>query len=68
MGPQTAAFFHECCQRREDRLDLEGQGAPWSARTWSSYWRQRLSLALTQAIADMLFRRTRADFLAAHAS
>eukprot|EP00899_Mesostigma_viride_P027467 jgi/Mesvir1/7905/Mv11836-RA.1 len=67
MGPKTAEFFHECCQRREDRLDLEGQTAPWSARTWSSYWRQRLSLALTRTVADVLFRRTRADFVATHA-
>eukprot|EP00899_Mesostigma_viride_P023176 jgi/Mesvir1/4042/Mv25651-RA.1 len=41
--------------------------APWSARTWSSYWRQRLSLALTRTVADVLFRRTRADFVATHA-
>ncbi len=64
MGSRTAAFFHECCQLREDRLDLEGQSAPWSARTWSAYWRQRLSLALTRGVADLLFRRTRADFVA----
>eukprot|EP00899_Mesostigma_viride_P026324 jgi/Mesvir1/6877/Mv09045-RA.1 len=41
MGPLTSAFFKECCRLREDRLDLEGQRAPWSARTWTSYWRQR---------------------------
>eukprot|EP00899_Mesostigma_viride_P026275 jgi/Mesvir1/6832/Mv09013-RA.1 len=37
MGPLTSAFFKECCRLREDRLDLEGQRAPWSARTWTSY-------------------------------
>eukprot|EP00899_Mesostigma_viride_P013339 jgi/Mesvir1/22005/Mv14785-RA.1 len=62
MGPLTSAFFKECCRLREDRLDLEGQRAPWSARTWTSYWRQRLSVALTRAMADIMLRRTRADF------
>ena len=64
MGPLTASFFKECCRLREDRLDLEGHRVPWSARTWTSYWRQRLSLAMTRAIADILLRRTRADFAA----
>eukprot|EP00899_Mesostigma_viride_P022595 jgi/Mesvir1/351/Mv21743-RA.1 len=62
MGPLTSAFFKECCRLQEDRLDLEGQRAPWSARTWTSYWRQRLSVALTRAMADIMLRRTRADF------
>eukprot|EP00899_Mesostigma_viride_P024175 jgi/Mesvir1/4942/Mv04567-RA.1 len=62
MGPLTSAFFKECCRLREDRLDLEGQRAPWSARTWTSYWRQRLSVALTRSMADIMLRRTRADF------
>eukprot|EP00899_Mesostigma_viride_P022748 jgi/Mesvir1/3658/Mv14950-RA.1 len=61
MGPLTSAFFKECCRLREDRLDLEGQRAPWSARTWTSYWRQRLSVALTRAMADIMLRRYTAD-------
>eukprot|EP00899_Mesostigma_viride_P022928 jgi/Mesvir1/381/Mv11276-RA.1 len=64
MG-MTSAFFKECCRLREDRLDLEGQRAPWSARTWTSYWRQRLSVALTRAMADIMLRRTRAGFCGA---
>jgi len=62
MGPATKRFFADCTRIRGDRLDVEGRSATWSARSWSSFWQQRLCLALTRGIVDCMLRRAQADF------
>jgi hypothetical protein len=62
MGPMTRRFFGDCLRVRRDRLEVEGRYATWSARTWSSFWRQRLSVTLAKVLADCIIRRAQADY------
>jgi hypothetical protein len=62
MGPSTAKFFSDCVQLRVDRLDVESSLATWSASSWSSHWRQRISVALVRRIADTIIRRAQGDY------
>jgi hypothetical protein len=60
----TAQFLYECARARSDRLLMEGRLATSTATTWSSFWRQRLSVTLARAIAHIICYRSMEDYAA----
>ena len=43
-----------CAVLRGDRLDLDHDASTWAARTFSSFWKQRLSVAFARVKADII--------------
>jgi hypothetical protein len=62
LSPDAERLMRECIVAREDRLDLEGNLSTWSCRTFSSFWRQRLSVALVRRLASVILLRAQRDY------
>ena len=63
MMPRDAqTLLRECIAVREDRLDLEGCHYTWACRTFSSFWKQRLSVTLARRLACVILLRAQGDY------
>ena len=62
LSSDALRLLRKCAVIRGDRLDVERGLATWSARTFTSFWRQRLSVACARAKADIILRRAQSDW------
>ena len=62
LSADARLLLRQCVVAREDRLDLEGRLATWSCRSFSSFWRQRLSVAIARRLAFVILMRARRDY------
>jgi hypothetical protein len=51
---QVVTLLCECMAVQEDRLDVEGRHSTWACRTFSSFWKQRLSVTLARRLACVI--------------
>ena len=51
FAPDAVSYLRELAQARGDRLDLERDSTTWSTRSFTSYYGQRLSVALATGVA-----------------
>jgi hypothetical protein len=59
--PEMRGFFRRCVATVENRLEEE-ELKSWTAMTFKSLWRQRLSCTLVRGVAKCLRARARRDF------
>jgi len=64
-GEAAMELFHRLQRQRRDGLVQERHGSTSSASTFTSYWRQRISITLQRAIASGFLVRGAADYAAA---
>jgi hypothetical protein len=57
MSRDAQTLLRECIAVREDRLDVEGRHSTWACRTFSSLWKQRLSVTLARRLACVIMLR-----------
>lgn len=62
MSVDARSLLRECAVARGDRLDVEGRLSTWSCRSFSSFWLQRLSVALSQGIATCILLQAQRDW------
>jgi hypothetical protein len=62
LSRDAERLLRECIVTREDRLDVEGRLSTWSCRTFSSFWRQRLSITLVRRLASVILLRAQRDY------
>jgi hypothetical protein len=62
LSPDARALFRSCVEARSDRLDVEGDEATWACRSFSSFWRQRLSVVLASSVAQCILRQAQRDW------
>lgn len=62
MSPGTHAFLGELARLRGDALGTQGAVAPDHTMSWSSMWRQRLSMTMARQAAQIITRRARTDY------
>ena len=60
--PDAGVLLRECVQARGDRLDVEDDLATWACRSFSAFWRQRLSLVLATGLAGCVLRQAQRDW------
>ena len=57
FAPEAVSYLRGLAQARSDRLDIEQESTTWTTRSFTSYYGQRLSVALTTGVAHEI-RRT----------
>ena len=57
FAPEAVSYLRGLAQARSDRLDIEQESTTWTTRSFTSYYGQRLSVALTMGVAHEI-RRT----------
>ena len=62
MSRDAQTLLRECITIREDRLDVEGRHSTWACRTFSSFWKQRLSVTLARRLACVILLRAQGDY------
>jgi hypothetical protein len=62
MSRDALTLLRECITVREDRLDVEGRHSTWACRTFSSFWKQRLSVTLARRLACVILLRAQGDY------
>jgi hypothetical protein len=62
MSRDAQTLLRECITVREDRLDVEGRHSTWACRTFSSFWKQRLSVTLARRLACVILLRAQGDY------
>jgi len=62
LSPDASRLLRECIVARADRLDVEDGLATWACRSFSSFWRQRLSVVLATGIAECVLRQAQRDW------
>ena len=62
LSTDAARVLQECVEAREDRLDVEEEHATWACRSFSSFWRQRLSVVLATGVATCILRQAQRDW------
>jgi hypothetical protein len=62
MSRDTQTLLRECIAVREDRPDVEGRHSTWACKTFSSFWKQRLSLTLARQLACVILLRAQGDY------
>ena len=62
LSPDARWLLQQCVTMREDRLDVEGRLSTWSCRTFSSFWRQRLSVTLARRRSTIVLTRAQRDY------
>ena len=51
FAPEAVSYLRGLAQARSDRLDIEQESTTWTTRSFTSYYGQRLSVALTMGVA-----------------
>jgi hypothetical protein len=63
MSRDGQTLLRECIAVREDRLDVEGCHSTWACRTFSCFWKQRLSVTLARRLlACLILLRAQGDY------
>jgi hypothetical protein len=62
LSRESEKLLRECIVTREDRLDMEGRLSTWSCGTFSSFWRQRLSITLVRRLASVILLRAQRHY------
>jgi hypothetical protein len=62
MSRDAQTLLRECIAVREDRLNMEGRHSMWACRTFSSFWKQRLSGTLARRLACVILLRAQGDY------
>ena len=61
LGCMASAFLTHCAKLRRGALAQEAEFATWSARTFSPFWRQRLSIIQHTTIGSGIYIRAAED-------
>ena len=62
MSRDAQTLLRECITIKEDRLDVEGRHSTWACRTFSSFWKQRLSVTLARRLVCVILLRAQGDY------
>ena len=62
LSPDARQLLRECVEARADRLDVEDGLATWACRSFSAFWRQRLSVVLATGVACCVLRQAQRDW------
>ena len=56
FAADAMAFLRKLSRKRDDRLDIEEHSTTWATTSYSSYYGQRLSIAVTSGVAIEIWR------------
>ena len=62
LSPDASQLFRACAVERGDRLDVEGDLSTWACRSFTAFWRQRLSVVLATGLAESVLRQAQRDW------
>jgi hypothetical protein len=62
LSRDAEKMLRKCIVAREDRQNVEGHLSTWSRRTFSAFWRQRLSITLVRRLASVIMLHTQRDY------
>ena len=62
LSPDASQLIRACAVERGDRLDVESDLATWACRSFTAFWKQRLSVVLATGVAECVLRQAQRDW------